>query len=445
MSRAPRPGGPLDRKQRQAAAPRPEADARPVLKLVRPEPTTATECEESVPPWPALDRAALHGPAGELVRAIEPHTEADPVAILFQVLVGFGSLIGRTAHVQVESDRHHGNEFLVLVGDTADGRKGTSWGWARRALAAADPEWAANRIGRGLSSGEGLIQEVRDPARGDDGVSDKRLLVMEGEFASVLKQSERQGNTLSAQLRVAWEGGELRTMVRNNPLRCAEPHVSVIGHITSGELHRSLSASDATNGLANRHLFICVRRSKELPEGGHPDLNLLDACAQEIAYAATAARMLGRVERDEGAREVWRAAYSELTASRPGMVGVMAARSAPHVCRLSLLYALLDRENVVAARHLRAALACWKYCEDSLRYIFGDGLSDPLADEIRDRLREVGDQGLDRTAIRDAFSRNKSAAEIARALAVLAKWKLATKRMVPTKGRPSERWWSLEP
>ena len=37
-------------------------------------------------PWPLLDEAALHGLAGEVVRLIEPHTEADPVALLASFL-----------------------------------------------------------------------------------------------------------------------------------------------------------------------------------------------------------------------------------------------------------------------------------------------------------------------------------------------------------------------
>ncbi|VTR94208.1 Uncharacterized protein OS=Bradyrhizobium sp. STM 3843 GN=BRAS3843_680012 PE=4 SV=1: DUF3987 [Gemmata massiliana] len=416
---------------------------RPELKVVpspHEEATTLGPCA----PWPILDRAAaLHGPAGELVKAIEPHTEADPVGILFQTLVGFGSIVGRTAHFPVEADRHYGNEFLVLVGDTADGRKGTSWGHARRALALADSDWASSRIARGLSSGEGLIQEVRDPMRGDDGVRDKRLLVMEAEFANVLKQSERQGNTLSGQLRQAWEGGELRTLSKASPLRCAEPHISLIGHITSDELHRCLTASDATNGLGNRHLFVCVKRSKELPEGGNPDIGMLDACGREIGYAAAAARDVGKLERDEHARALWRSSYSALTAARPGLVGALAARAAPHVCRLSLLYALLDRAGEVQECHLRAALACWDYCEASLLHIFGHSLSDPLADQLRDVLRDTP-TGLSRTEIRDMFGRNKTRGELDRALATLIRWKIAEPRHVATGGRPAERWFLCE-
>jgi hypothetical protein len=34
----------------------------------------------TVPSWPELAPEALHGLAGDFVRMIEPHTEADPVA-----------------------------------------------------------------------------------------------------------------------------------------------------------------------------------------------------------------------------------------------------------------------------------------------------------------------------------------------------------------------------
>src|SRR6266496_575287 len=43
------------------------------------------------------DEAAFHGLAGDIVRRLEPHTEASSVAILIQVLTTFGSAIGRNA------------------------------------------------------------------------------------------------------------------------------------------------------------------------------------------------------------------------------------------------------------------------------------------------------------------------------------------------------------
>src|SRR6266545_7787281 len=90
--------------------------------------------------WPAaIGDAALHGPAGEFVLRTEPHSEAHSVALLSQFLVGFGTACGRGAHYQVEADRHYPNEFCMLVGPSAKGRKGSSWGHVRRVLAEADP------------------------------------------------------------------------------------------------------------------------------------------------------------------------------------------------------------------------------------------------------------------------------------------------------------------
>jgi hypothetical protein len=77
------------------------------------------------PQPPAL--AAFAGLPGEIVHTIAPNTEADPIAILGQLLVAFGAATGRDAWFEVEATRHHPNQFLVLVGDSAKARKGSSW------------------------------------------------------------------------------------------------------------------------------------------------------------------------------------------------------------------------------------------------------------------------------------------------------------------------------
>jgi hypothetical protein len=74
----------------------------------------------SASPEPPLD-AVLHGPAGEFVQLVEPHTEADPIALLIQFLVAFGVAAGRHAHLRIEASRHYPNEFGVLVGASGKG------------------------------------------------------------------------------------------------------------------------------------------------------------------------------------------------------------------------------------------------------------------------------------------------------------------------------------
>src|ERR1700756_928444 len=147
--------------------------------------------------WPIMDDAAYYGLAGEIVRTIDPHSEADPVALLVQGLVFFGNVIGNSAHYRVEADHHHANLFAVLVGRSAKGRKGTSGGRVRSVIETVDQPWIEERMKGGLSSGEGLINEVRDEVKKwnpkkkiletvDPGVTDKRLMVTEAEFANAL-------------------------------------------------------------------------------------------------------------------------------------------------------------------------------------------------------------------------------------------------------------------
>jgi hypothetical protein len=56
--------------------------------------------------WPTMSGDAYHGVAGDVVRIIEPHSEADPVAILIQFLTCAGNIIGNCPFYQVEGTRH---------------------------------------------------------------------------------------------------------------------------------------------------------------------------------------------------------------------------------------------------------------------------------------------------------------------------------------------------
>lgn len=396
-------------------------------------------------PTPPAD-AAFSGLAGEIARAIEPHTEADPVGILVQLLVAFGSVIGRGAHYAVEATRHHSNEFVVLVGPSAKARKGSSWDHVERIFAQVDPVWAETRLVSGLSSGEGLIWNVRDhrPAtRGDDDSGgdsgDKRLLVLEAEFAAVLKMTARDGSTLSPVVRNAWDGKTLQTLTKTAPARATAAHVSIVGHITADELVRLLTATEAANGFLNRFLLFAVRRSKLLPEGGSIDQLDWAPMLSRLTAAVEVARHAGRLGFDDAARRRWWQLYPALSEPSPGLVGAVTARAEAHVVRLALLYALLDSAEQIGVAHLDAAVAVWDYAAASARWVFGDSLGLPLADEICRALLEQP-AGLTRSGIRDLFSRNRSSKDIGNALASLAAAGRASVERRHDHGRPAEVW-----
>ena len=414
--------------------------------------------QEADTSWPQLSRAAYYGVIGDIVKAIEPETEADPAALLVQMFVMFGSVIGRSAHFRHEADVHYLNLFAGIVGQTAKGRKGVSRGRAQQVFNPIDPDWSAACNVSGLSSGEGLIWAIRDPIEKqqaikeggrvvdyqtvveDPGVADKRLLATETEMASTLKVMSREGNTLSPILRQAWDGQDLRALTKTSAARATKPHVAIIAHITRDELRRHLEATETANGFGNRFLWVCVKRSKELPDGGQPvDLSRY---VQRLKCAVEHARCVGEMHRDVDAGTLWRRIYGPLSAGRPGLLGAMTARAEAQVMRLACLYAIGDMSYVVARPHLRAALSVWNYCYRSVAYIFGDRLGDPTADEILSALRTEYPASLTRSEItRELFARNKPASEIARALDLLLQCRLAEREEDHTgAGRPTERW-----
>jgi hypothetical protein len=269
-------------------------------------------------------------------------------------------------------------------------------------------------------------------------------LVFESEFASVLRAQGREGNTLSMVIRNLWDTGDARSMVKNKPTRTTGAHVSIVGHITREELLNCLDDVDSVNGYVNRFLWFVVRRSKFLPRGGRLSSEDLAPIINQLRDCADFTRTVGEMTFDEEAGALWDDVYIGLETGRTGLLAKVTQRASPYVLRLSCLYALLDCSATVRREHLTAALALWKYCEDSARYIFGERTGDRLTDSLLRALREAETDGLTRTQISDLFGRNMSAARISGALASLSEAGLAYSKSERTEHskRPVERWFA---
>ena len=260
-----------------------------------------------------------------------------------------------------------------------------------------------------------------------------------GHFASTLSALSRHGNTLSAIMRHAWDSASIQVLTKKSPIRATGTHISLIVHVTREELVRQLQTTEKASGFANRFLWIAVTRSKLLPDGGKlSDLDL-EPLVDDVIRKVEFARAIHCIERDAEASEVWRGVYPQLSEGKLGLLGAATSRAEAHVMRFACIYALLDEAREIQKEHLMAALALWEYSEASARFIFGDALGDPLADDLLRSLRAAR-KGLTRTQINDMLSRNVSAREITRALAQLAESGLAAMKPEETGGRPAERW-----
>jgi hypothetical protein len=373
-----------------AFAPEAEAEAARIagLRVVDP----VEPCD-----WPReMASEAFIGLPGDFVRLVEPHTEADPAALLANFVVAGGVLFGREAYAMADGRRHFAVESLLVAGQTGSGRKGTATARTLPVMEGVEEGFCSQRVLSGLSSGEGLIKGISS----EDG--ERRYLALLPEFAGLLSVMRREGNTMSSILREAWDGSRLRVLTRKEPLDVDNVNLSVIAHVTQEELLNNLTATDRANGFANRFLILLARRSKFLPEGGGEfDLT---AITTRLRDAVQAAKGRGLIERDAAAREYWADEYPRITRSRDGLRGALCGRAEAHVLRLSLLYALYDSSSTVRPEHLQAALAVWDYCERSIGHIFGGATGDADSERI---LTELISGPLTLTELRPLFSNNR--------------------------------------
>jgi hypothetical protein len=434
----------------------------PEAKFVPGEQNDGEEPEEALAPealHPALSETCFYGPLGEITNAVAPYTEADPAAILIQLLIAFGNLIGSSPHFWVGSDCHYTNLFACVVGRTSKARKGMSLGYVREGFKIIEPAWISGCLRSGTSSGEGIIWAVRDPItknepvkeKGkftgqyvevitDRGMEDKRLCLVENEFARALAAMNRDHNTLSAVLRDAWDHHNLDTLVKHDPGRAHGAHISIVTHITRKELFYRLKEYEFFNGFANRFLWLCAQRANYLPEPpSFADLGL-SSYFEHLKEVALQASQICEMERSEAARQIWCQGYRELSAGGEGKFGAATDRSEAQVTRLSMIYALSTGSRIIDVQAQEAALAMWKYCEDSARYLFDDTLTSPKAKRLLAVWR-ARPEGMTRREINDlVYKRNVPSRVITEVLESLKGLGVLICHPETTGGRAAERW-----
>jgi len=387
-----------------------------------------------------LREQALYGLAGQVVRTLAPHTEAHPAAILLQFLAAFGNAAGPGPHCLVGPASHRLNLFVVLVGESSKARKGTSWNQIERLFAEVDQHWVNTRITTARLGAAGLVHALRD----QQPPTDRRLLAVAEEFASILHTIKRAQGHLSSLLRCAWDNGHLRMLDGSDPLRATNTHISLIAHITERELAQHLDPTEAHNGFANRCLWTSVHRSQCLPSGGalraHELMPITHQLRQALDWAGTATDTV--LSRDQAAESLWEECYPDLSQARPGLFGAATSRAEAQVLRLSAIYAALDCSSLITVPHLEAALAVWEYCSASASELFGTSTGDLTADRIKLAIEESKD-GLSRKQIRGLFHGHVSSDRIEAALEQLISLGVLTHHLQPGRGRHASVWSSL--
>lgn len=387
---------------------------------------------EDLPPikGPQVTPSMYYGLTGEIMRAASDGTEVHPAATGLAFLAFASAALGRTRQAYVGNGTHHARIYSIHVGRSGVGGKGMALELVNRIRAEAERlrnplagQWACgNYHDGGLSSREGLAWLIRDKSDMvdkdglpiDGGVADKRLFVVEDELVNLLKQSAREGNTLSAALRTAWDGKDLAPATKTNRTRASNPHISIHACITPTELLASLKSNELTNGFANRFLFCFAERlgvvvfPKRTPE------ETVTQFARALLAAIEHAKLPGEISATGDAKAIYAKFYLEHKRGlgMPAKLRGLVERYPPYAWRLALTFALLDCSDQITAAHMTAALAWLDYCCDSTRVVFSTPKEEAdaakvgsLGEQIVELLRHARGQTMAREALREALKK----------------------------------------
>jgi putative DNA primase/helicase len=341
---------------------------------------------------PEAGERCLYGLIGDVARAGSEGTETNAIAVAANFMAYLSCAVGRSAYLPIGNTRHHARLFCLHIGRSGRGRKGDAVWLALRidqAIRAKNEAFAPQIHRGGLSSREGLVALMHDGYRQGrldiPAIKDKRLWVIESEFANVLHQGRRDGNTLSAALRDCWDGIDLKPATKSNRLYATEPHVCLSGAISPSELIDLLGARELTNGFANRFLMIWAERSRVLPFPKETP----QATVEDLAHRALEVLAFVQTDSSEECQPLrmelslqaeWRYAqiYREELNDDLGdsVVSALLERRAPILLRLAMLFALTDLQTRIEERHIDAAMTWIRLATASVRFVFVSAAED---------------------------------------------------------------------
>ncbi|EIU7198876.1 MULTISPECIES: DUF3987 domain-containing protein [Pseudomonas aeruginosa group] len=335
---------------------------------------------------PDADPACLYGLIGDVARAGSEGTETNAVAIAANFMAYLSCAVGRGVYLPIGNTRHHARLFCLHIGRSGRGRKGDAVSLVLRidqVLREMNEAFAPQVHRGGLSTREGLVALMHDGYRQGrqdvPAIEDKRLWVVESEFANVLHQGRRDGNTLSAALRDCWDGVDLKPATKSNRLYASDPHVCLSGAISPSELMGLMSARDLTNGFANRFLMIWAERSRMLPFPKETPQAVVEHLARRTLEVLAFVHADRHDEREHLRMELspqaqWR--YAQLYRGElnnglgDGTVDALLERRAPMLLRLAMLMALTDLQIRIDTPHIDAAIAWIRHTTASVRFVF---------------------------------------------------------------------------
>ena len=384
---------------------------------------------------PCPDREAmLCGLVGDVGRAAAVDTEVNPIAAAAGFISFLSAMAGSDVFLPIGNTRHHARVFTLHVGRSARGRKGDALSLSDRIRHELEfSDLLACVLGQthegGLSSREGLVCLIHDGFQQGKQeippVDDKRLWIVESEFANVLHQAKREGNTLSAALRDAWDGKSIKPATKNNRVWTTDPHIAMACNVTPSELLGLIESRELSNGFANRFFIFWAEREKLVsfpkptPEATVVELAERTHAVIEFARGGyPGVKDSRRMTLTKAAKDAYHGLYhGEL--NRPEDSEILTAileRRAPILLRFAMLFALTDPSLEINERHIAAAAAWIRYGAQSVRFVFAKLASEDDGLGVSDNAEKIVEylkmhREADRTTLHAKVFKNHIPAE----------------------------------
>ncbi|MBS0464771.1 MAG: DUF3987 domain-containing protein [Proteobacteria bacterium] len=370
------------------------------------------QCVDDDTTWDVLATAPkptetmFYGLLGEMATLAADGTEVNPSSAMAAGMVWLSATMGRNTCIAVGNEWHHLRLYGLHVGRSSRGGKGMSLALldrVRKAIAERHGEATYGNVHRGgLSSREGLALLIRDGYK--DGkqdiepIIDKRLFIVESEFANVLSQAKRDGNTLSSALRDCWDGVSIKPATKSSRIWASRPHVALHGCITPSELRNKIASNELSNGFANRFLILWAERIGSKPFPARASDAQVEALADRFATVIDFGRAgypdadtPQRLSFERKAIGLYADLYDHYRKPHPAgeLVTGLLERRAPMLLRMAGLFAITDLSTVIERQHVAAAGAWIDYYTQSVAMVFApmvDAFSEAQRNEDAEKL-----------------------------------------------------------
>ncbi|HCG5552359.1 TPA: hypothetical protein NJ627_003527 [Vibrio parahaemolyticus] len=390
---------------------------------------------------PEIHEENFYGVIGDVVDVISESTEALDVGVAIEIM----GMLSASIEPENISLPYGSNKTVmrlnsILVGKTSHG-KGISSKQLKpiySKMKEINPELICPIFEGAISSPEGIITQMRDV--NDDCVNNDlppstghKIFVLDEEISRVFTLSKSASSTLSNTLRTLYDGTPVEPLTKYNRVRCSNPHFVLNGHITPEELVSKVDVLDFFNGFLNRYPMYYAERKvlKPFPK------KISDEVIDELAC-----KLLDILEWASEKRELsfstcyvslWESEYERLTniGGDDTVEAALLARARHYATMYAMLFATIDKSDVIYAKHLQVALSWVSFWHGSIRYLFSTKNNECKEKKYYEKLEKIFEvikreidanegRAIGKTPITKAFSGKYNAKEITEAIHELA-------------------------